>query len=562
MALQDPPVLGVDVGRQPSEARALGSRLAAPIRRAATPLALALLVLVACVVPLTFSANWSELNTAPDEAAHYVTSLMIRSYITEGLGTDPRQFAEQYYVRYPKVAFGIWPPLFHVLLGGWLLLTGPSFVAALVFVSVTTVLVSSVVFQSGRDTLGVPLALAGAVWFVTFPAVLGPATSVMMDMLCALFMLLGALAFGQYLDTPSRRQALLFALAAAAALLTKYNALALALVPPVAILLSGRWAVLRRGDFWLMPAVVALLAGPWYATHLDMIHYASQPAPPPGAWVQASLDNGLILTMQVGVLGMPLVALGIHERLKNRPERNGVWCAMFAVLVAVWSFHSLLYPIVGARYLLAPAAALALFGAAGVHVLVTHIVAPTRVAVWHRVRLGAAMLLLVVVATWTPRPRPARGFARAAALVLEAPAVAATTILVSADPIGEGAFVAHVATHAPSRDTTVLRSSKLLASGTWMGLSYSPRYRDPETVLLILDRARVEHVVLDQSSTEPHHRLLDAAVSASPAWRLFSQIPVSTTNEVRIYSRTHPLPPGQPHFELDTSYSLGRNVKR
>jgi len=533
------------------------------LRRAATPFALVVLLLVGCVLPLTRSANWSELNTSPDEAAHYVTALMIRSYAVEAPGSSPRAFAEQYYVKYPKVAFGIWPPLFHVLLGGWLLLTGPSFVAALAFVALTTALMAVVLFVCGKDVLGVPLAFAGAVWFAMFPIVQASATAVMMDVLCALFVLLATLWFGRYMDAPSRGRALLFACAAAAGLLTKYNAFALALVPPIAIVAGRRWSLLRRVDFWLMPVAVLILIAPWYATHLDMVQYASEPAPPPGSWWPASQQNFMIMTLQVGVLGMPLAALGIHESVVVNKGRNGVWCSLLAALIAVWAFHSLMYPTIQTRYLLAPAGALALFGALGVEVFVTQMLPRTALDTWHRIRVGAAVLVVAVLATFTPHPRAAaRGFAQAASIVLHDHPPAETTTLVSADPIGEGAFVAYMATYAGSDRTLVISASKILSVGTWMGLNYASLYDDPESVANVLDRARVQFVVVDDSTTEPHHKLLDRTVRTSPRWHLARSVPVERSTPVRVYERSQPLPPGKPEFELDTRYSLGHNLKR
>lgn len=529
-----------------------------------TPFVLAVLVLVGCVVPMTRSANWTELNTSPDEAAHYVTGLMIRSYAVDGLGTSPREFAEQYYVKYPKVAFGIWPPLFHVLLGGWLLLTGPSFVSALAFVALTVAMMAVVLFLAGREALGIPLAFAGAVWFATFPIVQTAATAVMMDVLCALFVLLATFLFGRYMDAPGRGKALMFGCAAAAALLTKYNAFALALVPPIAVAVGRRWSLLRRADFWLMPAAVLILIAPWYATHLDMVQYASEPVPPPGAWWPATQGNFMILIAQAGLVGVPLAAIGIQDRLVRTKRTCGVWCSMLAVLVAVWGFHSFMYPTIQTRYLLAPAGALALFGAAGVAVLATRLLPAASVDVWSRLRVGAAALLLLAFATFTPEPRrPSRGFAEAAALVLHEHPAADTTTLVSADPIGEGAFVSYIATHAGQKgDTLVIRASKILSVGTWMGLNYASRYQDAQSLLPVLDRARVQFVIVDDSTTEPHHALLERTVRTSPAWHLARTVATGTKSSVRIYERNDTLPPGKPEFELDTQYSLGHNLRR
>jgi hypothetical protein len=130
---------------------------------------------------------------------------------------------------------------------------------------------------------------------------------------------------------------------------------------------------------------------------------------------------------------------------------------------------------------------------------------------------------------------------------------------VSSDPIGEGAFVAYVATHEPYPRTFVLRASKLLASDTWMGLDYQQRYTDAVSVRAALNTARVAYVVIDDAGRDPHHRLLDEAVSASEDWTLMHT--VSARGGVRVYERAQPLPPGKPQFELQTRYSLGRALR-
>ena len=58
----------------------------------------------------------------PDEAAHYVTGVMLRDYVAGGHFSSPRAFVEQYYAHYPKIGLFVWPPLFHGTEGNW----GPS----------------------------------------------------------------------------------------------------------------------------------------------------------------------------------------------------------------------------------------------------------------------------------------------------------------------------------------------------------------------------------------------------------------------------------------------------
>ncbi len=49
---------------------------------------------------------------------------------------------------------------------------------------------------------------------------------------------------------------MLFAVLASAAMLTKNNALALALLPPIAIAVSRRWFIFKRWSLWSVPLLV------------------------------------------------------------------------------------------------------------------------------------------------------------------------------------------------------------------------------------------------------------------------------------------------------------------
>jgi hypothetical protein len=69
-------------------------------------------------------------------------------------------------------------------------------------------------------------------------------------------------------------------------------------------------------------------------------------------------------------------------------------------------------------------------------------------------------------------------------------------------------------------------------------------------------------VVVDDSTTEPHHLVLERTVRTSPLWHLARTVAVEHSTPVRIYERSQPLPPGKPEFELDTKYSLGHNLRR
>src|SRR5215471_5652765 len=57
-------------------------------------------------------AYHNEFAGYPDEGAHFVTGLMLRDIVAQRQLTSLQQFAENYYLHYPKVALGHWPPFF------------------------------------------------------------------------------------------------------------------------------------------------------------------------------------------------------------------------------------------------------------------------------------------------------------------------------------------------------------------------------------------------------------------------------------------------------------------
>src|SRR6185369_15418935 len=99
------------------------SRMTAPVltpepqvHKRSTPIWLIFLgVSVACVLltiglhlyrgdPLTYT------NGYEDEGAHFLTGVMISDYVRHGIPMSPFRFANQFYLHYPKIAFGSWPP--------------------------------------------------------------------------------------------------------------------------------------------------------------------------------------------------------------------------------------------------------------------------------------------------------------------------------------------------------------------------------------------------------------------------------------------------------------------
>src|SRR5262249_42178242 len=76
------------------------------------------------------------------------------------------------------------------------------------------------------------------------------------------------LCFGRYLDTERLLPALGFGMFASLALMVKGTGFIPALVPPLALLFSGRFRLLASFSFWSPALLVGALCFPWYWTTL------------------------------------------------------------------------------------------------------------------------------------------------------------------------------------------------------------------------------------------------------------------------------------------------------
>ena len=87
----------------------------------------------AIVLVLILLFHWSlgtyasDFGRYQDEGAHYITGLLVRQFaLTPSSWMHPMAFAKDYYVHYPKVSFGQWPPLFYIMQTAWTIPFGPS----------------------------------------------------------------------------------------------------------------------------------------------------------------------------------------------------------------------------------------------------------------------------------------------------------------------------------------------------------------------------------------------------------------------------------------------------
>src|SRR5581483_1652716 len=213
--------------------------------RALAAVSVQLLIYFAVVLSLQYigGAFRDDFGGASDEPSHYVTAVMVRDYFAAGFPRGIMRFGEDFYIHYPKMAMGHWPPVAYIVLGTWMLIVGPGRTSVLVLIALLNATCALTLFLVARRVLFSIAAHLIAIIFLILPLVQLHCDMVMLEVPLMLVSFLAVLAFNRLLVRDTWANAFLFGLLASAAILIKGNAWALVLVPAISLLLLGE---LRR----------------------------------------------------------------------------------------------------------------------------------------------------------------------------------------------------------------------------------------------------------------------------------------------------------------------------
>jgi|ERR1035437_1431299 hypothetical protein len=125
----------------------------------------------ASVLQFRAHAFQSEFGSDPDEPAHYVTGLMVRDYALSGFSKRPLEYARYYYVHYPKVALGHWPPFFYLVQAVWTLAFAPSRTAVMLLMGAITALLATLLCETVRQEMFFGFGAGVSALFVSLPVV-------------------------------------------------------------------------------------------------------------------------------------------------------------------------------------------------------------------------------------------------------------------------------------------------------------------------------------------------------------------------------------------------------
>jgi len=480
-------------------------------------------------------AYGSEFGGYPDEPAHYVTSLMVRDFVLGGNYRAPLEFAGSYYKHYPKVAFGHWPPLLYVVQGFWMILFSGSRTSVLVELALTTALAAFLLFRIAAKHYGKWAGIGIAVLLVCLPDVQISSNEEMAESLLLVTTFGAAIFFYRYLERHRWQDSLWFAVFCSLAILTKGNGWALAIIPPVAIVLTRDWRVLKRPSFWIPVPVVALLCLPWQVMTIEMARRGwTAGTTPTLQYTLQALGQFLLITRDMLGWGITILAAwGIWIRViapaRSRPVAP-LHAVMFGLFVSMWVFHSVVPAGVESRKMVNALPALLLFALAGAGSLAGLIwskFAPNKLSpAWPFASVAGLAALLFAVETFVIPTEQHYGFTELAGYIETRPELRNAVILVSSERDGEGLLISELAMQDARPAHTILRANKVLSTSDWNGNVSDQFCNTAGDVMQLLKREHVRAVVLDTFPRRiryRHHELILQAIRAYPdAWQLKS----------------------------------------
>ncbi len=486
------------------------ARPKSPLRIAATAFALALAL--GLVAALVADALTSGLSGA-DEPAHFLNAYVITRYMTDAFGSDPMAFVETFYVHYPKISLGHWPPAFYAAFSPLFLVLpatpATAFAVNLLLCAIPPVLVAAML----SPTCGRTAALGGAALAALTPVALEGNAFFMLDAATSALCLAATMLWIAFADRPTWPRILGFAIFATTAILVKGNGWLIPLVPAFHIALTGRWRLLASAKPYVAAALALTLVGPWYwltaSISGDGFNYEAGFA----YATQALVANVASLLLNLTPLAPILAAIAVRNAWRRRradPARWSVVAGCLALILATLALQSIVPVDIVDRYMAPALLPLVVLAVAGLCELklraVFAIIAATGLAV-----PGLAHLA-------TREPKIDFRLDEVARHAVGNPAGQAW--LIDGSSGAEGSFIVEMAIRDPALTGYAVRASQILSRSDFMGRGYALKTRDPAVVLTELSRLGITGVALVRPgpgevgrAAYPHGDLLRSALT-------------------------------------------------
>ena len=497
-----------------------------PAESLKTRLLMLLALAIAIVtIQITSGAYSAEFDGHTDEAGQFVSGLLVYDYLTHLPKGNPIDWAAKYYLHYPQIGLGRWPPGFAISEALWWLVWHPSRWSSLFLVGTFTWMAAAIFYGLARRIASIWVALAACIVLIATPAVASSYCTVMADAPCLLASVL-VLAFTvRLMETPSKALILQTAAVLLLALLMKGSALCLVPIPLLALVITSR----SRTKYLLGLAIAFLLS----AGAIAGLHFLN----PALFLALRGISGASTLVPWQGDLALHLIGYGF-----DLIAAIGVYIAVVSrrpiALAAALAVVSIVFVSYGLRAMQEPRHWIILIPA----LLLLALESSSRLGT---TRARFALLCLVGMAffPFQLRRQHAEGF-RTLAAKMQLP----SRMLISSSGIGEGPWIAAITLREKRPASVVVRATKALASMGWNGEGYRLLTDSSAKVLTRLDELGIDTVIVHEppgTTSPPHQRLLQEAMSASDAWQ------PAQTGIASFHQWARVKPPGVPRKPLE-----------
>ena len=464
-----------------------------------------------------------------DEPSHFLNGYFVADYLAHHFGGNPMRAAADFYIHYPKISIGHWPPGYYGVLGLLFLVLPPTlpviFAVNVMFSALPALGVAAALSMlAGRRA-----ALAGALVYALAPLVLEGHVMFMADQPLTACLVAATGVWVAFSVRPGWDKALAFALLAALAVLIKGNGWLVVFIPVFHILLTANWKLLLSVRLYVAAALAAAIVVPWYMLTAkiaaDGFNYQ---AGLPYA-TKALLFNlralGQNLTPVGGLLALYAIMAEFRAR-QSDPVRWTIVSAVISLLLATLLLQSLVPVDIVERYMAPALPAVVVLAVLGALRLLARLRADSPASA---PALAALAVIMAVPGMMHLARRAPKADMGVAAVTDRLAAGQPGLTVIDGSASAEGCFIADMAVHDRGLHGFVVRASRLLADSNFMGTTYSLKYRDTADVLAALHRLGVQHVVLVREGDQaayPHSAQIRVALARGDSgFRLTQRVP-------------------------------------
>ncbi len=329
-----------------SAARASGRR---PFGRSASPRDAAVpLVLAALCIALFLAAPVGGDFSNADAPRHALNGVFLRDFAVQHPFAHPFRWAVDYYLQWPALSFGFYPPAFSAVEALFFGVFGVSHAVAQATVTLFCFVLGCSAYRLGRAVLSPPAALAAAVLLLGAPAMTLWERQVMLDVPAQAMMVLGLVFVARFCETGRTVHLVCAGLGLLVALNTKFETAFIAVPAAVAIGVARGWRVFLARRMLAMAALGAVGVAPallmlFYLGKSDWDNVAGLAAGHPALSIARWSEYAGLLPSQLGwpvlVLAVPGAAL-LWRRTRPPPGRRWIAALLLTWFVVGYAFFS------------------------------------------------------------------------------------------------------------------------------------------------------------------------------------------------------------------------------